>query len=35
LPGGSKPVETDRTAELDNSGIVGLQKQIMKGEELT
>eukprot|EP00243_Klebsormidium_subtile_P014090 TRINITY_DN9787_c0_g1_i1.p1 TRINITY_DN9787_c0_g1~~TRINITY_DN9787_c0_g1_i1.p1 ORF type:complete len:235 (-),score=67.04 TRINITY_DN9787_c0_g1_i1:278-982(-) len=33
LPSSSQPAETDRTAGLENQGIVGLQKQIMKEQD--
>lgn len=31
MEGGIVPVETSRTHGLDNSGLVNLQRQIMKG----
>lgn len=35
MEGGIAPVETHRTQGLDNSGLVNLQRQIMKGKLMT
>jgi hypothetical protein len=35
LEGGITPVETNRTQGLENSGLIGLQRQIMRGMSLT
>lgn len=33
MEGGITPVETSRTKGMDNSGLVNLQRQIMKGKQ--
>ena len=35
MEGGITPVETSRTKGVDNSGLVKLQRQIMKGNSVT